>query len=294
VSKTRTTEEWRYILGNGHWEAFNKLGITMADIEVSAAPWSKALAGVERAWLCWNVDPAWCLIQQKLVREVGWTPVVGYDPRVGPPPLVEGAICIDFNAHFKLPTMWMHFPMEFVFVFCDRLAFWHSDLLVRRDVMRTLADQFAALPDGATAAVAPKEGNLAFLYPKARRYWELVGCTTRAASRSQFENGAGWWMNIWMHPSNTHQMVAARTGYYYDHGTGVRFWHKKCKGDVRLIAENFVSEGHCTRIGNKNYVIKSPDNAKRDLSIDLSENFELHSICRKLEIDIFQNKVGVL
>jgi hypothetical protein len=284
VSTTRTTEDWRYVLGTGNWRAFAKLGTTIDEIKIAAALWEKELAGVERPWLCWNVDPDWCVVQQKLVREVGWTPVVGYDPRVGRPPLVEGAICIDFNAHFKLPTMWMHFPMEFVFLFCDRLAFWHSDLLVRRDVMRALADQFAALPDGATAAVAPKEGNLAFLYPKARRYWELVGCKTKGASGSQFENGAGWWMNIWLHPSNTDQMVAARKGYYYDHGAGVRFWHKRCRGNVHLIRENKISEGHCTRIGNKSYVIKSPNNFKRDLSRDLNGNFDLRSVCDKLDL----------
>lgn len=285
MSKLRTSEEWRYILGNGHWEAFQQLGLSMTDIEAAAAPWAEALRGVERPWLCWNVDPEWCLVQQKLVREVGWTPIVGFDPRVGPPPLIEGAICVDFNARLKLPTMWMHFPMEFIFLFCDRLAFWHSDLLIRREKMQALAKQFSDLPDGATIAVAPWEGNLAFLYPKKRRYWELVGCSTRGASKRQFENGCGWWMDIWRHPSNSADMVAARTGYYYDHGTGIRYWHKKCGGDVRLIPEKLVSEGHCTRIGNDSYVTQSPNDSRRDLSRDLKGNFNLHIACKRLFIN---------
>jgi hypothetical protein len=282
VTKPKTIEDWRHIFGTGHWEAFHQLGVTMADVEEAAKPWAEALAGVDRPWLCWNVDPAWCVVQQKLVREVGWTPVVGFDPRIGSPPLVEGAICIDFNSHFKLPTMWMHFPMEFVFLFCDRLAFWHSDLLIRRGTMLELAEQFAELPDGATAAVAPWEGNLAFLYPKKRRYWELVGCSTRGASKSQFVQGCGWWMDIWRHPSNSPDMITDRTGYYYDHGTGIRYWHKKCHGDVRLIAEKLVSEGHCTRIGNNSYVTQSPDNSYRNLSLDLTKNFSIHNVCSML------------
>lgn len=282
MSKIRTTEEWRYIFGTGHWEAFNQLGVTMADVEVAVRPWAAALAGVKRAWLCWNVDPAWCVVQQKLVREVGWTPVVGFDPRVGPPPLVDGAICIDFNAHFKLPTMWMHFPMEFVFLFCDRLAFWHADLLVRRDRMRSIAAGFADLPDGAAAAVAPREGRLGFLSPKRRRYWELIGCNTRSASRQQFEDGCGWWMNFWMNPNNNPEMRIERSQYYYDSGSGIRYWHKKCGGKVKLIPEKFVAEGHCTRIGKKDYIENSPNNSQRNLNLELEKNFNLKNVCSEL------------
>lgn len=180
--------------------------------------------------------------------------------------------------------MWMHFPLEFIFLFCERLAFWHSDLLVRRPVMRKLATQFAALPDGAAAAVAPHEGNLAFLYPKQRRYWELIGCTTRGASRSQFEHGCGWWLDFWEHPSNTLEMREERSRYYYDSGTGIRYWHRKCGRDVRLIPEKVVAEGHCTRIGNKSYIARSPNTYKRNLMLDLNGNFDLAQVCRSLQL----------
>ena len=284
MSRIRTAEEWRYILGTGHWEAFNHLGITMEDVETAARPWAAALAGIKRAWLCWNVDPDWCVVQQKLVREIGWTPVVGFDPRVGPPPLVEDAVCIDFNEHFKLPTMWMHFPMEFVFLFCDRLAFWHADLLVQRDKLRTIAAKFAELPDGVSAAVAPNEGRLAFLSPKRRRYWELIGCSTRSASRRQFEDGCGWWMNFWMNPNNDAYMRTKRSEYYYDSGSGIRYWHRHCGGKVELIPEKFIAEGHCTRIGRKNYIEGSPNNSKRNLSLELNQNFNLIDVCKKLNL----------
>jgi hypothetical protein len=153
--------------------------------------------------------------------------------------------------------------------------------------MAKLADLFSDVPDGATVSVAPKEGNLAFLYPKQRRYWELVGCSTRGASRSQFENGCGWWMDFWQHPSNTEKMQAERVGFYYDHGTGVRYWHRYCKDDMRLIPEKLVAEGHCTRIGNKDYKMMSPNHSRRNLSIGLSANFDLGSICKKLELTDF-------
>ena len=44
--------------------------------------------------------------------------------------------------------MWLHFPLEFAFLFTEHLAFWHADLLVRRAKMVRYAAQFAALPDG--------------------------------------------------------------------------------------------------------------------------------------------------
>lgn len=280
-----TGEDWRYIFGAGHWKAYHELGMTMAEIEAAAADWAKQLVGVRHAWLCWNVDPEWCVVQQKLVREVGWTPVVGFDPRVGPPPVVPGAVLIDFNARFQLPTMWLHFPMELAFLFCeDRLAFWHADLIMRREKMRKMADMFAALPDGACAAVKPEEGTLAFLSPKKQRYWEVLGCTTRGASRKLFEDGCGWWLDFWMNPSNTPEQRRERSEYYYDSGSGIRYWHKHCGGDVRLIPNAYVDEGHCTQIGRKDYKAASPIGFRRNLSKELSLNNDLVDVCTRLGV----------
>jgi hypothetical protein len=280
----RSLGDWKYILGTGHWEAFRELKVQMEDIYTAAQKWAAALDDVKLPWLCWNVDHDWCLVQQKLIREVGWTPVVGFDPRVGPPPLIDGAICIDFNESFGLPTMWLHFPLEFIFLFCDRMAFWHADLIMRREKMQAVAKKFADLPDGTAAAVVPKEGRLAIFSPKRRRYWEVLGCSTRGSSREQFAKGCGWWMNFWMHPSTSNDMAVKRQGYYYDTGTGIRFWHKKCGGKMLLIPESYICEGHCTRIGRQNYIEASPNNFKRELSKELSLNNDLHEVCNRLGV----------
>ena len=194
-------------VGKGNWAGFN---IPLDKVYEAAAEWRQTLAGVARPWLCWNVSDRWCKLQQRLILEVGWTPVIGFDPRSGPPTVLPGSvlidfnshfgfdprsgpptvlpgsILIDFNSHFGLGVMWPHFPLEFAFLFADRLAFWHADLLCRLDVMRRLQSTFESLPDGALAAVPDYGGRRNLLKFRHHRYWELVGCTTKSASESQF------------------------------------------------------------------------------------------------------------
>jgi hypothetical protein len=58
-------------VGTGNWKAYTlplELMFTAAEL------WKQQLEGVEKPWLCWNVSGRWCLLQQKLVRHVGWTP----------------------------------------------------------------------------------------------------------------------------------------------------------------------------------------------------------------------------
>lgn len=113
--------------GTGDWRAFKK--IPMEKIHESAASWKRQLSGVTKPWLCWNLDNRWCLLQQKLILETGWTPVVGWDPNCGlgrPEKLAPGAIAIDFNELLDLPVMFSHFPIEFVFLWTERLAFRHA------------------------------------------------------------------------------------------------------------------------------------------------------------------------
>ncbi len=254
----------RYRLGNADWGAFAKSGVTLDAIFAAAEGWKARLDGVERPWLCWNVDDAWCRVQQRMVLEAGWTPLVGFDPRAGAPSLEPGAVLIDFNESFGLPTMWPHFPMEFAFLFTDRLAFWHADLLLRREKMRKLAAMFAALPDGTMAAVAPSRWNWrAFVKPREQRYWELVGCTTKGASRSQFEQGAGWWMRFNLHPSNSPAEQALRGKYYWDCGTGIHYWATRLGGKVTDIDAAYVEEGHCTGINRPDYKRVGPKNWTR-------------------------------
>src|SRR3954468_5149670 len=91
-------ERFRYRFGTGNWRSFAYVPFTLDELLEVSQSWGHQLRGVELPWLCWNVDADWCLVQQKLVALAGWTPVVGWDPRVGPPELIRGAIPIDFNA----------------------------------------------------------------------------------------------------------------------------------------------------------------------------------------------------
>jgi hypothetical protein len=258
--------------GVGNWAA---CVIPLPQLLQVTESWRTVFAGIELPWLCWNVDSDWCLLQQRLVRKVGWTPVVGFDPRVGPPPLAPGAVLVDFNERFGLPTMYPHFPMEFIFNFCQRLAFWHSDLLVPLPVMQRLADSFAALRAGEIAAVLNRGGLRKLLKPWAHRYWELIGCSTASASRDQFELGAGWWYNFVRHPNFRDSATILGQPYYWDHGTGIMYWARARKARVHRVPESLVAAGHFTSIGTKNYQRKSPNTHMRDLSADLRANFDL-------------------
>src|SRR5579859_7267527 len=97
--------------GTGDWS------LTPPDIvdriRVAAEEWKHELAGVSKPWLCWNINDRWCVLQQRLLLEIGWTPVIGCDPRVESCSVLSGAVKIDFNRRFDLPVMWPHFPLEF-------------------------------------------------------------------------------------------------------------------------------------------------------------------------------------
>lgn len=278
-------EDLRYNAGIGNWQNFGRAGFGVEEVHRAAEDWAAALRGVERPWLCWNVDPDWNLVQQRLVSSAGWTPVVGFDPRIGPPPVERDAILIDFNARFKLPTMWLHFPLEFVHRFAPRLAFWHADCLIRFDKMRHLAELFASLEDGEAAAVDANESILVRLRPKRRRYWEVVGCMTRKASQDCFDKGAGWWLHFAEHVSNSPAERAERSKYYWDSGAGIRYWHRKLGGRVRLVPEDYIAEGHFTGIGRSDYKRASPKNQRRNLGAELSLNNNLVECCRKLGLE---------
>jgi len=274
----------RYRYGKGNWNDFK---IPLDHIEDAAAAWRQSLTGIEQPWLCWHVDDAWSKVQQALVVDVGWTPLVGGDPRAGSPPVHPKAVAIDFNRDLDLPAMSPMFVLEFIHLFAERLAFWHSDLLVRPEKMRALASMFASLEDGQMAAVIERGGWRNALRSKRHRYWELVGCSTRDASLDQFKNGCGWWMNFAQHPNKPecHQETKRRRRYYWDHGVGIMYWARRYRGHVLPIKPSFVEEGHCTRINRKSYISTSPNNERRDLSKDLSKNFDIRSVCRRLGLD---------
>lgn len=282
-------ERLRYMAGIGNWEVFDAAGLDLDMIRAAADDWRAELGGVEQGWLCWNVNDDWCLVQQKLVQSFGWTPIVGFDPRVGPPKqLTSEAVLVDFNKRLQLPNMFLYIPMEFAFLFCKKLAFWHSDLLLRPSKMQVLSDRFTALENGDIAVTGAWYNPRSLLKPKEARFWELIGCTTEKASRDQFETGCGWWMNFYAHPNcPSDKERQRRKKHYWDHGTGIRYWARHYRKPIELIKESYVEEGHCSQIKNPNYSRVSPNNERRDLSKDITRNFQLAEVCKRLELEAF-------
>lgn len=269
--------------GIGNWEAFHGSPYSIHDVLRLAEGWSRVTAGHDRLWLCWNVDPAWCLVQQALVLAVGWTPLVGFDPRVGPPPLLPGALSLDFNAGLGLPTLYPHFPLEFAFAFApDKLAFWHSDLLVPLEPLRAYARRFEQMAPGQIIATREDISLLGRLRGKRlTRAWELLGCVSRQGSEHSFDAGCGWWMCFYLHPMlKGHEERRRRMQHYWDHGTGMLYWQQHAGGNLGLIAEREIKAGHFTRIGRRgSYKVFGHDDWRRHLAMELSANFQLEQAC---------------
>ncbi len=269
-------------VGRASWHAISR-GEFETVRQLAGGPWKEQLDGIELPWLCWHVDEQWSLVQQRMVSAAGWTPVVGNDPRAGRPPLIDGAVYVDFNDGLGLPALSMLFPLEFVYLFSSRLAFWHSDLLIREPMFFQLAEEFRALQDGATAAVDGRKRWYRNLLGKRGRYWELIGCTTRGASRDQYKNACGWWRHQHLHPNcTTDSSKRVRQRYTIDHGAGILVWEEQHGGVVHTLPSRPLEEGHCTRIGNKRYTPLSPNDWRRDLSKDLSFNYDIREVCSRL------------
>src|SRR5579884_170432 len=148
----KSPEERERGKGHGNWACWlpEELG-TLLD---AAADWARQLPPGDRYWLCWNVNDAWCRLQQRLVREAGWTPVVGGDPNRPAPTVLDGSVSIDFNRALGLNSVWLHVPLELAFAWAGvRLAFWHADVLLPRPLLRRYARQFEAMTGAVTAAV---------------------------------------------------------------------------------------------------------------------------------------------
>lgn len=269
--------------GTGNWLDFH---LPLDWIFEVAADWNRKLAHIDKPWLCWHVSPRWCQLQQRLVQSVGWTPVIGFDPRIGPPPVLPGSVLIDFNESFQLPVMWPHFPLEFAFLWAKRLAFWHADLLCRPAVMQQLASTFEGLEDGQMAAVLDKGGRRNYLKFKMHRFWELCGCTTQGASENQFYNGTGWWRNFSMHPKcRVEAERQRRRRYSYDSGVGILYWKNNYNGPAIPINIHLIKEGHCSEIMLKSY--RSAPNhltALRNLTSELDANYDIEAVAQRLGI----------
>lgn len=275
-------------IGTGNWAAFPKERLD--DLFAAAEGWKTAVRGIERPWLCWCVDDEWCSLQQQLVLAAGWTPVVGTDGNVRTPRVMPGSVFVNFNERLQLPVMWMHFPLDFVHHFCERLAFWHSDVLPPVSVMRRIANQFDAIADGELIAILGAGGPLQWInrwragkQAFHKRWKEFTGCTTAGASRSMWEHGAGWWRYPQQHPNPNSTIIEQDP--FREHGVGVWMWHRHCGGRVREL---------CVDIERWHYSNRHPDyvrlrdankkiaDSKRD---ELNRSFDLDTIRRGLGLE---------
>lgn len=269
--------------GYGNWNVFDR---PLEEIYRAADEWRAVTGPIARPWLIWHVSDRWTQLQQRLVQTVGWTPVLGQDPRATRPTVLPGSVYVDFNARFRFPVMWMHFALEFAYLWVgDRLAFWHSDLLCRQETMRRLAAVFEGLRQGQMSAVFSIGGRRNLIRPWRFRYWELAGCTTKEASRQQFQTGAGWWKNISDHPNcRTGLEKRLRKFLYWDHGAGIFYWKHRYHGQVVDIPEAWLSEGHCTSIGKPNYKLKHGNRRNKELPTELDENYNIEDVAANLGI----------
>ena len=239
--------------GTGNWLRFPRGA--MDEVYRAAEDWACELAGVTKPWLCWCVDDEWCIVQQKLVRACGWTPIVGRDRPGIQPSLIPGAVFVDFNRMLKFEIMYGCFPLEFVYLFADLLAFWHSDVLPPVAVMRAIGSEFESISPGEFIGVRDnptllrrlkrvvrglRKGSLYwFLHNNTKRWFEVIGCTTAEATRSQFDHGCGLWRHIELHPNAKAEIKALNP--HWEHGTGIWYWEQIYDARVRKLSVNIHS-----------------------------------------------------
>jgi len=172
--------------------------------------------------------------------------------------------------------MWMNFPLEFAFTFTEKLAFWHSDLLCSESDMRKYSEIFSTLKQGEMAAVKHTHGFYGFKEQHKNHYGELIGCTTKKASKDQFKNGCGWWRIIESHPNYNIEHHPKDKKYYYEHGKGIWVWEKVYNGKIKTLKVN-EKDGHCTA-----YLDNLPK--KNSKSEELKEHCDLKIITKNLGI----------
>ena len=272
--------------GTGNWKHFGSQNASR--VLEAAEQWRKEFAGISKPWLCWCVDEDWCWYQQQLVSRCGWTPIVGTDGRAGTPRLIDEAVFVDFNQDLKLPLMWMHFPVEFTHAFTERLAFWHSDCLPPLPVVKEIANQFETLEPNAVMAVDMTRiglGTRLKRYLKNRptgykRFFELVGCTTAAATENQFNSGAGWWRHIAKHPN----FQPNRIGHipHFEHGVGIWYWREFFGGNVQPVAVDVHPYHYSTNNRRYNRTFNKSGRAEGSKHKEMNSSFDLVRIAADL------------
>ena len=285
-----TEDDLKHKVGQGNWRAMAVVDYPVEKIFEAAKSWAAAVQGIEKPWLVWCAHPDWAIVQQRIVESVGWTPIVGYDPRVSDVPLIDGAVRVDFNDELKLPLMYPHFPVEFAYLWVDKLAFWHSDLLLREHVAQDLAAKFDALEPGECFVTRFETSLRSLFFKPDKRYWELVACTTRGASQDQWDKGAGWWMNFHLHPNcPSEEEREQRQSEFYDHGTGVWYWDKKLGGKIKSVSAKTVGEGHFSKMRPQfvRSIPKDQPQTMRSMEKDLNNNESVAVAARSLGLDRF-------
>jgi hypothetical protein len=278
--------------GLGNWRTFPTEHLEL--VRQSAAKWSELLEGVSKPWLCWNVNRRWCALQQRIIQEFGWTPVVGGDPRFGTPIVIPGSISINFNESLNYSMMLPLFPLEFAYLFTKKLAFMHSDLFCRMQVMEKAVRVFDRLDDGEMAAPYSIPGRRNIFNVKLHRYWDLITCTTRGASRDQFEQGAGWWRHFSEHPNCPNAKERKRrASYYYDFGSGIAYWRRHLGGRMSTLRISALEEGHCSSIGHPQYTFIGT-RQKRSLDQELDANYSLDEVARRLGLLSYLTEVDTM
>jgi hypothetical protein len=148
---------------------------------------------------------------------------------------------------------------------------------------------FRRLKDGEIAITKPTENRfvntITFWRRDQRRFWELAGCITAAASRNIFDHGCSMWQGWSFHPNCPDaKEFDRRLRRYWDHSAGLRYWHERYNRPVRLIPEARLAEGHFTQIGNPDYRNVTPNREDRNAGIDLRANFTVLQAAAKVGI----------
>jgi hypothetical protein len=266
----------------GNWEAFPKH--LLPDIYRAAEAWRAPLQGISKPWLCWCVSDPWCVLQQRLVQSVGWTPVVGWDTNITQPTILPGSIAIDFNAQLKMPRCFMYFVLEWIFLFApERLAFWHVDFLMTHQDMARAAACFAALQPG-QMALPWNRANwvLRTLAPYRRmhnenRLFEVVGCITTEASRQHWEEG----LSIWRHPECHPQSPLPTTFPHWETSIGLTLWAKR-HPERHVVPRVDIKTGHATA-----WKLPGVDGATTPKQQQLEAHANLHHYAQRLGIAHF-------
>jgi hypothetical protein len=180
------------------------------------------------------------------VQYAGWTPVVGHDTNIESPVVLPGSIYVNFNEGLNLPRLMAFFVLEWIFLFAERLAFWHADFLLSKKDMIKAAKCFEDLRQGEFAmpwgSSRPVMRFLARFRPinNSNRLFEVIGCTTREASLQQYKEGLGFWRNPQRHPENR----SLPPDYpYWEHSVGVSLWARRHPERHRL-PEVDIKTGH--------------------------------------------------